>query len=70
MKKIRVKHLGSKIFVFLSMLAVNAVVLAKFRETLPEVWYSNAQEQNFPIWSNYTEMNRTHESIKIAWEPV
>ena len=38
---------------------------AKFRDSRPDVWYTN-----FPIWANYTEMNRTHESIKVAWEPV
>lgn len=51
--------------VLLSILTVKAVVQAKFRKTLPEVWYTN-----FPIWANYTEVNRTHESIKVAWEPV
>ena len=38
---------------------------AKFRNSRPEVWYTN-----YPIWANYTEVDRTHHSIKLAWEPV
>ena len=40
-------------------------VNGKFRSSKEDAWYTN-----FPIWKNYTEVNRTHESIEIAWEPV
>lgn len=53
------------LLILLSILVVANVAEAKFRSTKPPVWYTN-----FPIWANYTEMNRTHESIKVAWEPV
>ena len=38
---------------------------AKFRDSREDLWYTER-----PLWANYTEVNRTHESIKIAWEPV
>ena len=55
----------SKIWLLFSILLQLGGVMAKFRSSLKETWSSD-----YPIWANYTEVNRTHESIKVAWEPV
>ena len=47
------------------LLTIQLGVSGKFRDSREDLWYTD-----FPLWQNYTEVNRTHESIKIAWEPV
>jgi len=51
--------------IFAVLFSVELSVNGKFRNSREDLWYTN-----FPIWKDYTEVNRTHESIEIAWEPV
>lgn len=49
----------------ITTLILTVFVESKFRASRVDKWYTER-----PIWQNYTEVNRTHESIKVAWEPV